>query len=107
MIHSMVSFETLFIHVLWASVSSATLYVGYKSVERYTAVKYLETFALASEKIGTVILHLLKAREGDRLPGKLHLPNGTQKKYRHPDTTSTETQEDHKPHTDSLFDLRD
>lgn len=69
------SFETIFIHVLWASVSYATLYVAYRCAEKHTTVKSLEAFALASERVGAVMFHVLKASEG-RI-GSFRLPNGT------------------------------
>ena len=58
------STETLFIHILWASVSSAALYVTYKCVEKYTTIKSLETLAFTSERIGAVVLQVLKESGG-------------------------------------------
>ncbi len=102
------STETLFIHILWASVSSAALYVTYRCVEKYTTVKSLEVLALASERVGSVLLQVLKVHEGRF--GNFPVPvigNGTQKRPRHPHPTSTQTKETHSPHTNPQFDLCD
>lgn len=102
------SAEILFIHMLWASVSSAALYVTYKCVEKYATVKSLEVCALASERVGTLVLQVLELH-GGRI-GNFQVPvvgNGTQKRPRHPHPTSTQTQENHSPHSNPLFDLRD
>ena len=100
------STETLFIHILWASVSSTALYVTYKCVERYTTVKSLEALALASERVGAMVLQVLKESGGRRI-GNFSFPvaNGTRQNRPH-HHTSAQTEQDHNTHANPLFDLR-
>jgi hypothetical protein len=95
------TFETMFIHILWASVSCTALYVAHKSVEKYTTLKSLEAFALASEKVGAVIIDVLKENGGRLRNFQTH--NGTQRKNHHP--TCTQTEKDHLTCSNSIFDL--
>lgn len=91
--------ETLFIHIIWASVSSATLYVAYRCVEKYTTVKSLEALALTSERVGAVVLQVLKESGGKF--GKF--PHAT-RPHHHP--TSAQTEENRNAYTNNMFDLR-
>lgn len=102
------STETLLIHILWASVSSAALYVSYKSFEKYTKIKSLEALALTSERVGAVVLRVLK-ESGGRF-GSFPVPvihHGTRQQARpHHHSTPAQTEENHHTHTNPLFDLR-
>lgn len=102
------STETLFIHILWASVSSAALYVTYKCVEKYTTIKSLEALALTSERVGAVVLRVLK-ESGGRF-GSFPVPvihHGTRQTRPHHHSTPAQTEENHHTHTNHhLFDIR-
>ena len=101
------STETLFIHILWASVSSAALYVTYKFVEKYTTIKSLEALALTSERVGAVVLRVLK-ESGGRFGSFPVIHHGTRQQTRphHHHSTPAQTEENHHTHTNPLFDLR-
>lgn len=103
------STETLLIHIIWASLSSAALYVTYKCVERYTTIKSLEALALTSERVGAVVLRVLK-ESGGRF-GSFPVPvihHGTRQQTRPHNNHSTpaQTEENHHTHKNPLFDLR-
>uniref|UniRef100_A0A6C0J005 Uncharacterized protein n=1 Tax=viral metagenome TaxID=1070528 RepID=A0A6C0J005_9ZZZZ len=97
--------ETLFIHILWASVSSAALYVTYKYVEKYTSIKSLEALALTSERIGTVVLQVLKESGGRFRSLPVPDVHGTRTRPHH-HSTPAQTEENHHTHANPLFDLR-
>lgn len=100
------STETLFIHILWASVSSAALYVTYKCVEKYTTIKSLETLAFTSERIGAVVLQVLKEGGGKFRGLPVPVIHGTRQTRPHHHSTSAQTEENHSAHANPLFDLR-
>lgn len=98
----------IFIHILWASVSSAALYVTYKCVDKYTTLKSLEALALASERVGTVVLQVLKESGGGIFGNFPVSVNGTrQKRPHHPNPTSAQTAENHSAQENPPVDLRD
>lgn len=54
------SSETIVIHLIWATFSSAFLYVVHKNVGKYANIKQLEAMACVSERFGAIFLQVLK-----------------------------------------------
>lgn len=96
------STETICIHILWASVSSVALYVTYRCVEKYMIIKSLEAIALTSERVGAVVLQVLK-ESGARF-GSFTVPIHGTRPHHH--STSAQTEENRNANTNPLFDLR-
>jgi hypothetical protein len=55
--------EFLFVHLLWSFVTLSALYMVFSSIQKYAAVKSIESFAIATERLCGVMLTVLKSPE--------------------------------------------
>ena len=93
----------IYINFIWASVSVFAIFVSYKCFENYIKIKSLEALALTSERVGAVVLKVLK-ENGGRFRS-LPAVNGTPQNRPPHHATATQKEEVYYPHSNPLFDL--